>query len=219
MNHTNNIPARILIVDDHPIVRVGIRRLIEADAGLEICAESESPDTALEAARSSKPDLALVDLSLAGRTDLALIRALRDVAADLRILVLSMHDETLFAGRALLAGARGYIMKREAIDGLVRAIRAVLAGDIYVSEKLARTSTSRSRESLAPPCRSPADLTHRELQVFELIGQGNCTAAIAEQLAVSVKTIETYRATIRAKLNLKNGAELARLATIWIEHI
>lgn len=218
MNQTCH-SSRILVVDDHPIVRFGIRQLIDAEPGLAICAEADSPDAALEAVKRATPDLALVDLSLAGHTGLELIRGLRELVPELRILVLSMHDEALFAGRALRAGARGYIMKQEAINDLIGAVRTVLAGHIYISERMTRISLQRSGKPLAIRAASPEDLSARELKVFELIGRGHNTTAIAEQLAVSVKTVETYRATIKNKLNLKNAAELTRFATIWVEHI
>lgn len=218
MNQTCN-PARILVIDDHPIVRFGIRQLIDAEPGLAICAEADSPEAAFAAVKSSEPDLALVDLSLAGHTGLELIRGLRELVPDLRILVLSMHDEALFAGRALRAGARGYIMKQEAINDLVSAVRTVLAGHIYVSENMTRISLQRSSKPSAVRAASPEDLSARELKVFELIGRGHNTTAIAGQLAVSVKTVETYRAAIKSKLNLGNAAELVRFATIWVEHI
>jgi DNA-binding NarL/FixJ family response regulator len=219
MNPMGIPPARILVVDDHPIVRFGIRQLIDAEPGMEICAEADSSGAALQATADSRPDLALVDLSLAGQTGLELIRGLRELAPDLPILVLSMHDEDLFAGRVLRAGARGYIMKQEAIDNLVGAIRTVLGGDIYVSEKMTRISRQRSAGLSGVRAASPEDLTAREFKVFELIGRGHNTAAIAEQLAVSVKTVETYRASIKSKLNLKNATELIRFATIWVEQI
>jgi len=219
MNQTCNAAARILVVDDHPIVRFGIRQLIDAEPGMQICAEADSAGAALEALESVTPDLALVDLSLAGHTDLELIRRLRELVPTLRILVLSMHDEALFAARALRAGARGYIMKQEAIGGLIRAMRTVLGGQVYVSEMMNRTSFQRSGESWATRAACPEDLSERELTVFELIGRGNSTAAIAGQLEVSIKTVETYRATIRTKLNLRTAAELVRFATIWVENL
>lgn len=219
MNPRSSPAARILVVDDHPIVRFGIRQLIDTEPGLEICAEADSHNAALEVARSTTPDLALLDLSFGGHTGLDLLRRLRELIPDLRILVLSMHDETLFAGRTLRAGAQGYIMKQEAINGLIRAIHTVLAGRIYVSEKLTRASLQGSGELLAARAASPEDLSERELHVFELIGRGHNTAAIAARLAISVKTVETYRATVRSKLNLKNSAELIRFATIWVERI
>lgn len=209
--------TRILIVDDHPIVRLGIRQMISAERDLEICAEADSPGAALENARVAKPDLALVDLSLAQGPALALIRELREAVTGLQVLVVSMHDEALFAERALRAGARGYIMKQVAISGLIGAIRQVAAGHLYVSERLTQRVLEQFSGQRAEPTGSLATLTDRELEVFDLIGRGNSTTAIAEQLAVSVKTIETHRANIKIKLDLKDSTDLLRTATAWVE--
>lgn len=206
---------RILVIDDHPIVRLGIRQMISAQRDLEICAEADCAPEALRLARELKPDLALIDLSLAQGPAFALLRELREAAAGLRILVLSMHDETLFAERALRAGARGYIMKQTAIDGLVGAIRQVASGRIYVSEKMTQRALERLGDPTAGPINLLAALSDRELEVFDLIGRGKSTASIAEQLGVSVKTVETYRANIKTKLELKDATDLVRFATTW----
>jgi DNA-binding NarL/FixJ family response regulator len=211
--------TRILVVDDHPIVRLGIRQMISAEPDLEICAEAESAAAALDRAKRQTPDLALVDLSLAQGTGLDLLRSLRELAPGLPILVLSMHDETLFAERVLRAGARGYIMKREAITGLVGAIRQVLSGRVYLSENMAQSVLERLAHE-RPASENPvANLTDRELEVLDLIGRGRSTAAIAEQLRVSVKTIETYRSNIKTKLNLKDATDLIRFAATWTERL
>ena len=208
---------RILVVDDHPIVRLGIGQMIGAEPDLLICGEADSAQEALELARHLKPDLAVVDLSLAQGTALGLIRDLLESVPGLQVLVLSMHDEALYAERVLRAGARGYIMKQAAISGLVNAIRKVASGQLYVSEKM----TQRILERVGDPARSPAapldGLSDRELEVFDLIGHGRSTTEIAGQLAVSVKTIETYRANIKTKLRLKDAADLVRIATAWTE--
>jgi DNA-binding NarL/FixJ family response regulator len=205
---------RILIVDDHPIVRFAIRRTIEMQSDLEVCGEADSASAALSLAVSSPPDLAIVDLSLAGETSLRLIQSLREAVPKLRVLVLSVHDEALFADRALRAGAQGYIMKREPIKELIGAIRQVMAGRVYVSSEMAPR-----QERLGKEVRRPADLlaqlTDRELEVFSLIGRGLSTSAIAEQLRVSIKTIETYRSNIKAKLQLTDAAHLVRFAATW----
>ena len=217
MNGTTTSSARILIVDDHPIVRLGIRQMISGERDLEICGEADSADAARQLVASARPDLAIVDLSLAEGTGLALIRALRESGPDLPVLVLSMHDEALFAERVLRAGARGYIMKREAITGLVGAIRQVLAGSIYVSATMAQTVLERIGQEGAVPAGPLGNLTDRELEVFDLIGRGLRTSEIAEQLGVSVKTIETYRSNIKTKLDLKDATDLIRYAVSWIE--
>lgn len=210
---------RILVVDDHPIVRVGIRQMLASEPDLEICGEAESADAGRQLAATLRPDLAIVDLSLSQGTGLDLIRSLRESMPALPVLVLSMHDESLFAERVLRAGARGYIMKREAIAGLVGAIRQLLAGRIYVSQGIAQAVLERVGHEDAASDNPLASLTDRELEVFGLIGRGLGTSAIAEQLAVSVKTIETYRSNIKSKLNLKDATDLIRMATTWTERL
>jgi DNA-binding NarL/FixJ family response regulator len=220
MSSESKQKIRILVVDDHPIVRLGIRQMIGPHPDLEICGEADSAETALQLAARLKPDLALVDLSLAEGTALGLIGELRQRAAGLQVLVLSMHDEALFAERALHAGARGYIMKQAAIEGLIAAIRHVASGHIYVSEKMTQRVLERVGD-ITDPGRGPIGLltalSNRELEVFNLIGQGKSTVAIAAQLELSVKTIETYRSNIKAKLNLEDANDLVRLATSWAE--
>ncbi len=210
---------RILIVDDHPIVRLGIRQMLAAEPDLEVCGEAESADAGMELTVRAHPDLAIVDLSLTEGTGLDLIRSLRASKPSLPVLVLSMHDEALFAERVLRAGARGYIMKREAITGLVAAIRQVLSGRIYVSESMAQAVLERLGNESSSPDNPLANLTDRELEVFDLIGRGLSTGAIAEQIGVSVKTIETYRSNIKTKLNLKDATDLIRFAATWAERL
>jgi DNA-binding NarL/FixJ family response regulator len=206
-------------VDDHPIVRLGIRQMLSTDPGLTVCCEAESADAALQLAKRSKADLAIVDLSLGQVTGLELVRQLHEAVPDLPVLVLSMHDEALFAERALRAGARGYIMKHEAIDGLVGAIRHVLSGRIYVSERMSQDILERVGRQELPSGGRLGNLSDRELEVFEMIGRGLSTATIADQLGVSVKTIETYRSNIKTKLNLKDAADLIRFAATWTERL
>jgi DNA-binding NarL/FixJ family response regulator len=209
--------TRIVIVDDHPIVRLGIRQVLAAERDLEVCGEAESAGEAKQLISGARPDLAIIDLSLTKSTGLDLIRWLQESMPTLPVLVLSMHDETLFGERMLRAGARGYIMKREAITGLVRAIRQVLSGRIYVSEDIAQAVLERLGHEGAAPDNPLANLTDRELEVFDLIGRGLSTGAIAEALNVSIKTIETYRSNIKIKLNLKDATDLIRFATAWSE--
>ena len=211
--------TRILVVDDHPIVRLGIRQMLASEADLEVCGEADSADAGKWLATSARPDLAIVDLSLSEGNGLDFIRWLRETTPALPVLVLSMHDEALFAERVLRAGARGYIMKAQAITGLVAAIRQVLAGRIYVSDGMAQAVLERLGHESAETDHPLAMLTDRELEVFDLIGRGRSTAAIAEQLRVSVKPIETYRSNMRTKLNLKDGNELLRFATAWTERL
>jgi DNA-binding NarL/FixJ family response regulator len=208
-----------VIVDDHPIVRLGIRQMLSAERDLEVCGEAESADAAKEMIVAARPDLAIVDLSLAKGNGLELIRSLRELAPTLRVLVLSMHDEALFAERVLRAGARGYIMKGEAITGLVGAIREVLSDRIYVSSHVAQAVLERLGHEGMAPDNPLAELTDRELEAFDLIGRGLSTAMIAEQMNVSIKTIETYRSNIKTKLNLKDATDLIRFAATWTERL
>jgi DNA-binding NarL/FixJ family response regulator len=208
-------PARILVVDDHPIVRLGIRGMLGADPALMVNAEADSAESALELMKHSPVDLVLVDLSLQHGTGLDLIRTLHARHPAVPVLVLSMHDETLFAGRVLRAGARGYIMKESALGGLVKAIHRVLAGDIYVSERVQRGLVQNAADVAAPSGGGVASLTDRELEVFGMIGNGFGTSAIAEHLGLSVKTVETYRSNIKTKLSLKDATDLIRYAAVW----
>jgi DNA-binding NarL/FixJ family response regulator len=209
--------ARILIVDDHPVVRLGIRQMLATEPSLTVCGEASTVDEALQACRTADCDLAIVDLSLGKSSGLELIKQLHDEHPELAILVLSMHDEALFAQRALRAGARGYLQKQEAIDGLVRAVHQVLSGKVYVSDTVAQQVLAGLRGTSSTPTDQLATLTDREIQVLERVGRGSSTAEIARDLGVSVKTIETYRSNIKAKLNLKSALDLVRYATSWIE--
>jgi DNA-binding NarL/FixJ family response regulator len=210
---------RILIVDDHAIVRFGMRQLITAEPDLSICCEAETGEEALALALKEKPDLAIVDLSLGAMHGLELVRQLHQALPDMPVLVLSMHDEALFAERAVRAGARGYMTKKGAIDELIQAIRHVLAGKIYASEAVSQQVLEGLQRGTPIPEGRLGGLTDREIQVFELIGRGLTTGGIADQLGVSVKTIETYRSNIKAKLNLRDAAALVRYAATWIERL
>lgn len=208
---------RIAIVDDHPIVRRGLVEMINQESHLTVCAEAETFHQALDAIKKEKPDLAIVDLTLADIGGLELIKQLQNSAPELPILVLSMHDETLYAERALRAGAKGYIMKQEGSQGLISAINTVLRGEISLSERMAsrllgKLIGGRSEVNSSPLSR----LSDRELEVFELLGQGLGTRSIAERLCVSIKTIESHREHIKEKLGLKNATELVQHATQWV---
>lgn len=210
---------RILIVDDHPLVRLGVQRLLSEIPDMAVCGEADSAEAALAALPSCNPDLVVVDLSLKTMSGLELIRELRKTNAGMPIVVLSMHDEALFAKRALAAGARGYVMKSEAVIRLTHAIREVLAGRIYVSPRVSQQVLERlNRSPLVPAQHWLETLTDRELEVFELIGLGFSTAEMAVRLHVSVKTIETHRSNIKAKLNVEDANALIRLAVSWIEN-
>jgi DNA-binding NarL/FixJ family response regulator len=209
---------RVLLVDDHPIVRQGVRAVLAADSGFEICAEAESAAEALTQLEQCEPDLAIVDISLVGADGLELTKSIRTMNRTLPILIMSMHDESLYAERVLRAGANGYIMKQEVSEKIVEALRTVVRGDIYVSDEVRQRILlgirTRTGDADTPPVERLSD---RELEVFRLIGQGSGTRQIAEQLHLSVKTIETYRAHIKEKLCLDSAIELVRYAVQWVE--
>ncbi len=207
---------KAVIVDDHPIVRQGLAKLLSDERDLALCAEAQGAREALEVISKSQPDLAIVDISLSGKTGLDLLKDLRALYPKLPVLVLSMHDEQIYAERALRAGARGYIMKQEGGKSLLQAIRQVLGGQIYVSEKIARAVLQRLSEGEGRVTRSPVEqLSEREFEVFQLIGQGLGTRQIAEQLHVSAKTVDVHRLRIRKKLQLQTGPALMRYAMSW----
>jgi DNA-binding NarL/FixJ family response regulator len=209
---------RILIVDDHPMMRQGLAQLINSEPDLAVAWEAESAGQALETLAAHKPDLVLADISLPGKNGLELIKDIRVLQPEVLILVVSMHDETLYAERVLRAGGRGYIMKQQGGKKLMEAIRQVLTGQIYVSEKMSAHileifSGHRSRAGSSPV----AQLSDREFEVFQLIGDGKGTREIAERLHLSVKTVEVHRAHIKEKLGLKSATDLVRYAVRWSE--
>lgn len=207
---------RILIVDDHPLVRVGLASLIEGEADMSVCGETGDISEALELVRMQAPDLVTVDLSLADGNGLELVKRLRANNGTIRILVCSMHDEALFAYRALKAGAMGYIGKEQAATHVIDAIREVLNGKIWLSENMTERALQGVAHGNAITDIATIDsLSDRELEVFGLIGRGRGPSEIAEQLHLSVKTIETHRENIKKKLNLRSGNELIRLAMQW----
>lgn len=207
---------RIIIVDDHPIVRQGLAQLIDQEADLHICGQAEDAHQAMRAIRDLNPDLAIVDVSLRTTSGIDLIKDIKIQFPSLPVLTLSMHDEATYAERALRAGAKGYIMKQEATEEVVTAIRRVLAGAVYVSQGMAAKMVSKIVAGPSETRSSPVDrLSDRELEVFRLIGEGYGTREMAEKLYLSVKTIETYRAHIKDKLNLQDANELLRAAIRW----
>lgn len=215
-------PARrssILIVDDHPMLRRGLASLIESEPGLTVCGEAATRTAALDAIRTSPPDLVIVDLMLGDSHGLDLVKDMKIRHPGIPALVLSMHDESLYAERSLRAGARGYVTKQELDDTLLMAIHRVLAGEIYISGKLQARFAADFVSGHRLETRSPFDgLSDRELEVFRLIGQGRGTRQIAETLHLSIKTIESHREHIKQKLSLESGAELAQRATQWVEN-
>ena len=208
--------VRILIVDDHPIVREGLSTLINLEPDLVVCGEAEDGDGALAALEELKPDLVLLDLSLPGITGFALIRQIKKLEPRLPILVVSMHDEIFSAGRALRAGALGYLMKAEATDQVIPAIRCVLSGAVYVSEKMASHMISGLVSNRKSAEVSPVErLSDREFEVFQLVGRGHATSRIARELYLSVKTVESHRANIKRKLDVKDATGLLQYAVRW----
>jgi DNA-binding NarL/FixJ family response regulator len=205
---------KILIVDDHPLVRAGLAQLIGDCPDLEVCAEAADMAEALTQIDSTNPDLAIIDLSLAGGSGLDLIEHIKSRNRNILMLVASMHDEMLYAERVLAAGARGYINKQEAQESIIRAIRQVLGGKVYLSEAMTERMLSGMVDA-GPEKRDIDNLSNRELQVFELIGQGVPSGQIASQLNLSIKTIETHQAHIKRKLGLGSAHELNQRAIRW----
>jgi len=208
--------SKVFVVDDHPIVRQGLALLINRESDLIVCGEAEDAQTAVQAVATAKPDILVVDISLNGPDGLDLLKDIRTKYADLPVLILSMHDESIYAERALRAGAQGYIMKQEATDKVLVALRRILSGEIYVSERIANRMLQRYIGGPGPGRPSSiADLTDRELEVFRLIGEGHSTRQIAEELHISVKTVESYQAHIKEKLSLRSARELVQHAIQW----
>ncbi len=208
--------ARIFLVDDHPLVREWLTNLIHQQADLEVCGEAESAPQALDAVLKSRPDIAIVDISLKGASGIELIKNIRAVVPEVAVIVLSMHDESLYAERALRAGARGYIMKRETAKKVIAAIRQVLQGKLYLSESM-RVHFAEKFVGGDPPATSlPVNqLSDRELEVFQLLGQGYETRQIAASLNISMKTVQAFCARIKEKLSLTSATELLREAVRW----
>ena len=214
---TDENKADILIVDDHPIVRQGLAELIDHEDDLVVCGQAEDAHQAMKAVKELKPDMAIVDISLKETSGMELIKDIKAQYPNLPILALSMHDESLYAERALRAGARGYIMKAEATEKVILAVRKILSGQIYISEKMASKMMQKLVGGSTEISTSPVErLSDRELEVFQLIGKGFGTRQISERLYLSIKTIETYRAHIKEKLNLSDAAELLQYAIQWV---
>lgn len=204
---------RVFIVDDHPIVRQGLAQLIDNEPDLTVCGQGEEAYQSLRTIKQLKPDVALVDISLKDSDGIELLKELRAQEPELPVMILSMHDESLYAERALRAGARGYVMKQEAPQVLLSAVRRVLNGEVYVSDRMSATLLQRMVGNKKPGNELPMDrLTDRELEIFRMIGSGLSVKEIAEKLFLSVKTVEAHREHIKEKLGLKSSAELLRFA-------
>jgi len=209
-------PVRILLVDDHPVVRDGLAEAINREQDLKVCAVAEDRVGALQAVKDARPDLAVIDLTLKDSSGLELIKDIQVQWPSLLILVVSMHEENLYAERVLRAGARGYMTKQQATRDIVAAIRRVLAGGIYLNEVTSSAVLNRLTSKAGAAGGSPLDcLTDRELQIFELTGTGLSTREIATRLRIDIKTVDTYRARIKEKLGLSSSSQLLQMAIQW----
>jgi DNA-binding NarL/FixJ family response regulator len=203
----------VFVVDDHPLLRQGLALMINREPDLTVCGEAEEAQTAMKAIAAKKPDILIADISLNGPDGLDLLKTVRSSYPDLPVLVLSMHDESIYAERALRARANGYIMKQEATEKVLIAVRRILSGDIYLSDRMANKLLHQYITGSAVNLKSRlSTLSDRELEVFRLIGEARTTRQIAEKLHLSIKTVETYQAHIKDKLSLRSGRELVQHA-------
>lgn len=217
MSKTQVEKSRILIVDDHPLFREGLQQMIDRNPDLTVCGEAADAVQALRAIIDRKPDLVLVDISLGGSSGIDLIKQIKSKYDDLPVLVVSMHDESLYAERALRAGAMGYVMKHEPAKIVKAAISKVLGGDIFLSEKMSSSMLSKLMGGKGAPPLSPVEtLSDRELEVFGMLGQGKGTRLIAEELNLTIPTIHSFRARIKEKLQLKTATEVMLHAIQWV---
>lgn len=206
----------VLVIDDHPLLRQGLALLINQQQDLRVCGEAEEAQTAMQAIAELRPDIIILDISLSGPDGLELLKSIRASDPDLPALVLSMHDEAIYAERALRARANGYIMKQEATEKVLVAVRRILSGEIYLSERMSNKMLQHYRSGAPTMIQSRiASLSDRELEVFRLIGEGRATREIADELRLSVKTVETYQAHLKEKLALRSGRELIQHAIQW----
>lgn len=215
----NSTAKKVLLVEDHPMFREHLGMLIKRELGLTICGEADNIRDAMRLIKETRPDIAIVDITLHGSSGLELLKDLKAQGLDLKILVLSMHDEELYAERSLRAGAQGYISKNEASKEVVKALRSVLSGEIYVSQRMNARLLSRMTQKRSPELVGMETLADRELEVFQLLGRGKSTKEIADSLHLGESTVETYRARIKEKLHLRSAAELYLRAGEWVrEH-
>ncbi len=205
----------VLVVDDHPLLRQGLAMLINQQQDMQVCGEAEEAHMAMQSIAQKRPDIMILDISLKGPDGLELLKSIRASDPDLPVLVLSMHDEAIYAERALRAKANGYIMKQEATEKVLVALRRILNGDVYLSENMSKKMLQQYIDG-GPTLQSRiAILSDRELEVFRRIGEGRATREIAEELHLSIKTVETYQAHIKEKLSLRSGRELVQHAIQW----
>jgi DNA-binding NarL/FixJ family response regulator len=211
---------RVLLIDDHPIVRQGLALLIDREQDLSVCGEADGAHSGLHAIATLRPDIVVLDISLSGPDGLDVLKEIRMKSGSLPVLILSMHDESIYAERALRAGANGYIMKQEATEKVLVAIRRILQGEVYLSERLTSAMLQQFVHGNAGAKSSPIlSLSDRELEIFRLIGEGHSTRKIADELHLSVKTIESHQAHIKEKLALKNARELVQHAIEWTVNV
>ncbi len=204
---------KVFLVDDHPIVRERLGELIALESDLEVCGEAEDANTAIKLIGQLQPDIAIVDITLKDTYGIELIKNLKEQESHIPVLVLSMHEESMYGERAIRAGAKGYLNKQEASKKVVSAIRTILSGDIFVSDQMKSAMLQKMSGGQRPEGQTPTDvLSDRELEVFQLLGQGSTIRQIAEMLFVSVKTVEAHREHIKQKMNFKNSSELLRYA-------
>ena len=209
---------RIFIVEDHPIFRKGLIQLLNNEHDMEVCGEAEDDIEGLEGIKKEKPDFVIVDISLKESSGIELIKNIKLYFPDLPVLALSMHDENIYAERVLRAGAKGYLMKQEAPEIIIDAIGQIIHGKIYISENMSARMLHRIADGQNPSESSPVNLlSDRELEVYRLIGKGSSTREIAQQLHISIKTVENHKAHIKEKLTINNSIELIQQATLWIK--
>ncbi len=213
-----SVKPKVYIVEDHPIVREGLIKMIQQEADLAVCGHAAGGEGLLKALGAAKPDLLIVDVSLKDTNGIDVIKEVSAALPRLPILVLSMYDETLYAERAIRAGAKGYVMKEEAAETVIAAMRKLLAGEMHLGERMKARLLNKMVQSRGAPGSSPLErLSDRELEVFRLLGQGYSTRRIAERFHRSIKTIEIYRANIKHKLDLRDAAELIHYAVRWAQ--
>jgi DNA-binding NarL/FixJ family response regulator len=211
-------PHKIFLVDDHPVTRQGIAMLIDQEPDFVVCGEADNGPLAIELLPKAAPDMAIIDITLKTTSGIELLKDIKALMPDLPVLVMSMHDESLYAERALRAGARGYVMKHESTDVVLAAIRRVLAGEFHFSDRVKEKLLNRlARVRKDPDAFAMDTLSDREMEVFQLIGNGLGTRQIAERLNLSVKTIDSYREHLKLKLQLDSGAELVHHAIQWVK--
>jgi DNA-binding NarL/FixJ family response regulator len=216
-NPAKPAPKKVFIVDDHPVFRDGLQMIVNQVPGLIVCGEADNAAQAFDAISELDPDLVLMDINLPGEGGLELLQDVHAIKPDLPVLVISMHDETLYAERVLRAGGRGYIMKQEGPDKMTQAILKVLSGQVYASERTAEAILNAlSRPRATASTSALGSLTDRELEILRLTGQGKDNRQIATDLHISLKTVDTHRGHIKEKLGLKNGTELIHYAVRWV---